>query len=511
MARGKNPREAGRADPAADAAAANPSVAAASGPPVDILADDALGPDHARVRRWVVFSDLHLNRRTSRVCVDVLEAVHREAVARDAGIAFLGDFWHARGAIPVEPLIDALDAIRSWTRPCVMIPGNHDQVTAGGGARADAARDGEPERVKIISKPTVWRNALWLPYRRDASVVKNAVEAAWSVDAEDGRPVRAVFCHADVIGASMNESFQARDGLDPSLLEGPAAAGAAAGYRIPVYTGHYHKPHTVPNTNITYVGSPYQVSRAEAGQAKALVVLDAEEGWLGCERANPTAPADADPVTDPVTGVSPRARLPLDLGPRHYAVAGEDGDVPEGARAGDVIRWTLPLRSSTTKPDGTDKTGPDDETNPASKPPTQIERARAAGIAVEIAYETTTSPPRIPKAESLDLRVYTPRTRKPWTYPRTSSELGKSVLEEVAANVAAADVDGTSARSIGGGGGKSELPRAAVDAQRRGGGVRRLHRRGDVPAPRPRRVRRRGAITGMTGARIPTAPVRRRW
>ena len=460
MARGKKPARGGtRADPAADAAAANPSVAAASGPPVDILADDALGPDHARVRRWVVFSDLHLNRRTSRVCVDVLEAVHREAVARDAGIAFLGDFWHARGAIPVEPLIDALDAIRSWTRPCVMIPGNHDQVTAGGEVHAlTPLATANPSRVKIISKPTVWRNALWLPYRRDASVVKNAVEAAWSVDAEDGRPVRAVFCHADVIGASMNESFQARDGLDPSLLEGPAAAGATAGYRIPVYTGHYHKPHTVPNTNITYVGSPYQVSRAEAGQAKALVVLDAEEGWLGCERANPTAPADADPVTDPVTGVSPRARLPLDLGPRHYAVAGEDGDVPEGARAGDVIRWTLPLRSSTTKPDGTDKTGPDDETNPASKPPTQIERARAAGIAVEIAYETTTSPPRIPKAESLGPSGLYAAYAKAVDLPADVVELGKSVLEEVAANVAAADVDGTSARSIGGGGGKVSSP-----------------------------------------------------
>jgi hypothetical protein len=48
---------------------------------------------------------------------------------------------------------------------------------------------------------------------------------------------------------------------------------------IPTYTGHYHKPHTVPGTRITYVGSPYQVSRAEAGQRKALVVLDAEAGW----------------------------------------------------------------------------------------------------------------------------------------------------------------------------------------------------------------------------------------
>ena len=99
MSRGKKPSPKTRADPAADAA----STAAATR--VDILADDALGPDHARCRRWVVFSDLHLNRKTSEVCVDVLRAVHREALARDAGILFLGDFWHARGAIPVEPLI----------------------------------------------------------------------------------------------------------------------------------------------------------------------------------------------------------------------------------------------------------------------------------------------------------------------------------------------------------------------------------------------------------------------
>ena len=46
----------------------------------------------------------------------------------------------------------------------------------------------------------------------------------------------------------MNESFQAKEGLPPDLF--PAA--------VPTYTGHYHKPHVVANTNIQYVGSPYQ-------------------------------------------------------------------------------------------------------------------------------------------------------------------------------------------------------------------------------------------------------------
>eukprot|EP00891_Asterochloris_glomerata_P004273 jgi/Astpho2/4273/Aster-x0198 len=46
----------------------------------------------------------------------------------------------------------------------------------------------------------------------------------------------------------MNEAFQAREGLPPDLFPDT----------IPTYTGHYHKPHTVSNTSIRYVGSPYQ-------------------------------------------------------------------------------------------------------------------------------------------------------------------------------------------------------------------------------------------------------------
>lgn len=50
----------------------------------------------------------------------------------------------------------------------------------------------------------------------------------------------------------MNEAFQAKEGLPPDLF--PASC--------PTYTGHYHKPHVVENTNIQYIGSPYQGSPA---------------------------------------------------------------------------------------------------------------------------------------------------------------------------------------------------------------------------------------------------------
>jgi DNA repair exonuclease SbcCD nuclease subunit len=72
-----------------------------------------------------------------------------------------------------------------------------------------------------------------------------------------------LFCHADVRGASMNDNIISRRGLRASLFPRD----------LPTYSGHFHKPHVVPNTSITYIGSPYQVSLSEAGQAKRFLLL----------------------------------------------------------------------------------------------------------------------------------------------------------------------------------------------------------------------------------------------
>ena len=45
-----------------------------------------------------------------------------------AGIIFLGDFWHVRGSLSVELLNRVLKCLKEWTQPVIMIPGNHDQA-----------------------------------------------------------------------------------------------------------------------------------------------------------------------------------------------------------------------------------------------------------------------------------------------------------------------------------------------------------------------------------------------
>ena len=39
-----------------------------------------------------------------------------------------GDFWHARGILPVVPLNIVLSELQNWRRPTLMLVGNHDQV-----------------------------------------------------------------------------------------------------------------------------------------------------------------------------------------------------------------------------------------------------------------------------------------------------------------------------------------------------------------------------------------------
>ena len=85
-------------------------------------------------KRFVLFTDLHVQRSTMPVCVQLLRKVAAEAHARDAGVICLGDFWHAGGVLQTRALNSVLAEIRSWgaNTPLLMIPGNHDQLSLGG-------------------------------------------------------------------------------------------------------------------------------------------------------------------------------------------------------------------------------------------------------------------------------------------------------------------------------------------------------------------------------------------
>ena len=51
----------------------------------------------------------------------------------------------------------------------------------------------------------------------------------------ENKKVSIIFCHADIQGASMNDNMRCKEGLDISAFPP----------NLPIYSGHFHKPHTV--------------------------------------------------------------------------------------------------------------------------------------------------------------------------------------------------------------------------------------------------------------------------
>jgi DNA repair exonuclease SbcCD ATPase subunit len=257
----------------------------------------------------------------------------------------------------VSLLNSILSALVPWDVPTLLLPGNHDQVVHGGEQHAltplVAAKDG---LFHSFTHPTHWRRALWLPYRRDASLLEECLR-------QQDAPLAAVFAHVDVAGASMNETHQAQFGLPADLF--PSGAG------VPTYTGHYHLPHTVPGTRITYVGSPYQVSASEAGQKKRLLLLNSN--W------------------------QVEASLPLDVGPRHFRLDGQNATPPAQLRSGDRVRWVLPALPG---PQG--RLTPAAAAVAAAAAPPAVGTLRAKGIDVTLvrAPSANQTAPRIAAADT---------------------------------------------------------------------------------------------------------------
>ena len=281
------------------------------------------------MKDWVVFSDLHVSEKSVDTCIDVLKKVHSEAVERGARIAFLGDFWERRGVLPVGALNRVLEEIKGWTCQSVWIAGNHDQVDLGGKTHGLDVIGAANRYAKIISEPTELNGALWIPYRR----TKQEVLDAW-----EGRTKRAkiILCHIDVVGAWMNDAIQSGVGILPDELP----------QDIDILTGHYHKPHSVKDTRVTYIGSPWEVSAHEADQNKRLMVYSGK--W--------------EKIED----------IPIDIGPKHWVGRRGSSGLKE-AEAGDrvVLRGTAELLDSLQD---------------------QIQEAEGRGVAVTIYAEAEKRP-----------------------------------------------------------------------------------------------------------------------
>jgi len=336
---------------------------------------------HTHYKQWILFSDLHVMPSTLSTCLKVLNYIHNITIqqSQPTGILFLGDFWHHRGFVRVDNLNSILDCMAKWQVPCIMIPGNHDQIDWRGVEHAltplgnayricspnnDADNNSLEKETQqpqtqlhpgplIITHPTKFMNALFIPHIRDKQIMKSILSSNESQDSN------ALFVHADVKGASMNDMITSQHGLDGSVFPCDKF----------IYSGHFHKPHIVKKkssgVSIRYVGSPYQTSYSESGQIKSLLLVDAMQNWKCIQE------------------------IPIDIGPRYHRIPSVHSFIENDGsemkfRKGDKVAVTVcqneldEMRLLAQEEDNTT------EREKKSSFDTKLEELRNAGISVEI-------------------------------------------------------------------------------------------------------------------------------
>ena len=329
---------------------------------------------HSHYTKWLIFSDLHVMPTTLSTCLQVLDTIHAAAKERRAGILFLGDFWHHRGFVRVDCLNAVLDAMSKWSVPSIMIPGNHDQIDYRGvehaltpfsnayRIRSPMSHNNELDQQQyypgpiILSHPTKFMNAFFIPHIRDNAMMKSILSSQYAARSS------ALFVHADVKGASMNDLIKSRNGLSTSIFPSDKQ----------VYSGHFHKPHIVTasgGSTIRYVGSPYQISSSEEGQSKSLLLVDSQRCWECIEE------------------------IPLDVGPSFYRMSsiseflGRSED-SNNLRRGDKVIVAVSQTDIDAYDNSVDDTGKTSNTNPFNE---RVKAYRKSGISVEIRDSPTIS------------------------------------------------------------------------------------------------------------------------
>lgn len=256
----------------------------------------------------IIFSDLHLREDTESIVFDrVLPGIVEAAKARDDYvIACLGDMLHYRYKVDVRlqnRLGDFFTAQTEAGFKFKLLPGNHDQYDTAG--RNALELYGEIPRVMVFTNPAVDPDGLWLPYRVDLDVLRRSVTTLSQLLNPNAKGRRVLFAHHGLDGAWMNNHKLNKGGLDSNEFLGFDT----------VLLGHYHKRQTIGKAS--YIGSPYEITAAEAGQPKGYAHWDGatltyEDTVWGPRNINLDV---ADPKTLDLSGISPEDRVRIKTAP----------------------------------------------------------------------------------------------------------------------------------------------------------------------------------------------------
>lgn len=220
-------------------------------------------------RVWF-FTDPHIGVRNSAVeWMDSVEAYFRDEMLplmekewKPGDVcACLGDVFDSRNSINIRALnighwlFGRLSKIFERT---IIILGNHDVFNKStneiNSVRFLSSIKGvevyeEPSRITLGGKSVVL-----MPWRASHDAEKECIAAAESAD--------MLWCHADIRGSTFNKRTVIEDGCGE---EDFVKFGR-------VYTGHIH--YRQAKGNVRIIGTPYQLTRSDAGNPKGVIRVD---------------------------------------------------------------------------------------------------------------------------------------------------------------------------------------------------------------------------------------------
>ena len=219
----------------------------------------------------VIIADLHFNLANLEVASDALVQAFREADANEVPLIIAGDLLDGKAIIRAE-VMNRLITIFSDRPPnrerlTWILVGNHDLCNEKG--KENALRFLAPY-AQIVSSPVKFNNLIMMPYFNDARVFLNELERF------SGKG-HFVIAHQGVKTAFMGAYAQDKSSLPPEFFKN---------YRV--ISGHYHCRQDIvcgPRREgmlglFSYVGSPFTVNFAEAGDGTKGFCVLMEDGSL---------------------------------------------------------------------------------------------------------------------------------------------------------------------------------------------------------------------------------------
>lgn len=188
----------------------------------------------------------------------------------DCVLFCLGDVYHDRMSIDIDANELCISTFETLSKmlPVYIINGNHDlSKKTNKGTSSLRSLDNisnltlirEPTLVKCMDGKKCFKNIAAIPYLGDCNEEnKQIVKFSGTAD--------YAFMHTDISKMKFNNGKVIVGAVDAEKFNGK------------IISGHIHKMQETPK--VTYIGSPYQMSRSDIGNVSGIFTLNLETGFM---------------------------------------------------------------------------------------------------------------------------------------------------------------------------------------------------------------------------------------